>query len=412
MIKIIENPEIPCFSELQNVGESIEIKRSSLGFIDVDTSVNTKEITEYISQIHESFDTMVVLWIGGSALGTRAIFEALKWKHHNEKLWVKKLYILDSIETDSISDLLEALDLKSTIFCVISKSGSTIETQSQYVFFRKKIQEITGEWKKHFCFVVWEKFSHKDTLQKDFKVFELAENIWGRFSVFTPVGLLPLAFAWIRIDAILQGISEIKDSCLNANTSENIALKLAFLQQYFYEKEWKNICVLFPYSTRLGQVGEWYKQLMAESIWKDGIWITPCSAIGVTDQHSQLQLYQDGPQDKLFITLEVVNSNTELFIDARETLSFDRLMKIEKFWTESSLRNEWIPLVSLSMEKLDEKNIAQLLYIFEFQIAYLGELFFIDAFNQPGVEKSKIITKQKLKEDFPDVDMSREAFSL
>jgi glucose-6-phosphate isomerase len=228
--------------------------------------------------------------------------------------------------------------------------------------------------------------------------------------VFSAVWLLPLAFVWIDIELILNWLSEIKTACLLDDINTNIALSLAFTQYYYYTKEKKNICVFFPYSSRLGQIWEWYKQLLAESIWKDWIGITPCSAIGVTDQHSQLQLYQDGPRDKLFISLEISHSKNELWIDYNNNLTFDRLLKIEKFGTESSLRNEGIPVIALSMEKIDERNIAQLLYILEFQVAYLWELFEINAFDQPWVEKSKIITKQKLQIDFPELDLMREAF--
>ncbi len=412
MIWIINAPEIPANARSQDIVWNVLEKREKLWFIDVDATIDTKEIIDAVAQMQDDFTTMVVLWIGGSALWTRAVFEWLMWKNHNEKSWVKKLYILDSIESDTISDLLEILDIEKTIFCVISKSGTTIETQSQYIFFRKQVQWLTSDWKKHFCFVVWENFKYKVQLESDFRVFELADNIGGRFSVFTAVWLVPLAFVWIDIDEMIAWVSSVKNSCLSEDASNNIALTLALMQYYYYKEEQKNICVFFPYSSRLAQIGEWYKQLLAESIWKDGVWVTPCSAIGVTDQHSQLQLYQDGPQDKLFLTLEISHSHNTLFIDKKESLTFDTLMKIEKFGTESSLINEWIPVISLAMDELNERNIAQLLYIFEFQIAYLWELFVIDAFNQPWVEKSKIITKQKLQSDFPDLDLMKEAFCL
>jgi len=412
MIQIVTAPVLTHDTSPEDIVWNILNKREDLWFIDVDSTVNTQEILKYIDSVTLEFDTMVVLGIWGSALGTRAIFEALRWKNHNEIPGVQKLYILDTIETDTISDLLEILDLKKTMFCVISKSWSTIETQSQYVFFRKQVQSIQSDWKKHFCFVVGENFLYTSELENDFQIFELADNIWGRFSVFTAVWLLPLAFVWIDIDWLISGLSGIKTNCLSKDISQNIALHLAIMQYYYYKTETKNICVFFPYSSRLGQIGEWYKQLLAESIGKDWVWVTPCSAIWVTDQHSQLQLYQDGPQDKLFITLEILNSQSELFIDKNKSLTFDSLLKIEKYGTESSLRNEWIPVISLAMEKLDERNIAQLLYIFEFQIAYLWELFDINAFDQPWVEKSKIITKQKLLSDFPDLDLMLEAFKI
>ena len=144
----------------------------------------------------------------------------------------------------------------------------------------------------------------RDELEKDFKTFYIPENIWGRFSVFTAVGLVPLAFSWVDIDLFLEGITGSKERMLSLSPDHNPALHLA-LTQYKYYKEWKNITVFFPYSSRMFQIGEWYKQLMGESIWKAGEGITLTSSLGVTDQHSQLQLYQDWPQDKLFLMLSV-----------------------------------------------------------------------------------------------------------
>jgi len=130
----------------------------------------------------------------------------------------------------------------------------------------------------------------------------------------------------------------------------------------------------------------------------------------VTDQHSQLQLYQDGPQDKLFIFLDILSSNTDYKITKDIKLSFQKLLQIEKYGTMTSLKNEGHPVCNISLSKLDEQNIAELLYMLMFQIAYLGELFEINAFDQPGVEKSKIITKQKLQEEFGNMDLFQKAF--
>lgn len=148
------------------------------------------------------------------------------------------------------------------------------------------------------------------------------------------------------------------------------------------------------------QIGEWYKQLMGESIGKNRQGITLTSSLGVTDQHSQLQLYQDGPQDKLFLFLDIKESSTNYNITKDEALTFQKLLEIEKYGTMTSLKNEGHPVSNISLERLDAKHIAELLYMFMFQIAYLGELFEINAFDQPGVEKSKIITKQKLSEEY------------
>ena len=406
MIELLSHPDIPCFSQMQDVLTSLLGKRENLGFIDVDETVDTSEIHHYITKISDQFDTMVVLGIGGSALGTRAVFEALKGKYHNQKQAVKKLYILDNIDPESITDVEEQLDLSKTLFCIISKSGTTVEIHALTTYFMNLMKSHTVNWKEHFCYVLWENYSQKVEIQKHFQTFCLADNIGGRFSVFTPVGLLPLAFAGVDIDALLTGVKHAKQRFLSEDTQQNTALRLALLQHYFYEKEGKNICVLFPYSSRLGGIGAWYTQLLSESIGKDSIGITPVTAVGVTDQHSELQLFQDGPRDKFFMSLQIAEHAKNPLIDAENHFGFAELLEIERYGTLTSLQNDGVPLAALQIDDISESSLAELLYMFEFQIAYLWEFFGINAFDQPWVEKSKILIKQKLAQDFPNLDLA------
>lgn len=386
-------------------------KRSELWFLDVDTTTNVSEIQNYVHTMSESIDTVVVLGIGGSALWTKALLEALYGKYHNEDTTKiqKRVYVLDNIDPYTFSDIENIIDLKKTLFICISKSGGTIETLSEYLYYKEIYQNTIPNWKKHFCFIVGENCSMKQELEKDFQVFYIPENIGGRFSVFTAVGMLPLAFAWADIQAFLTWISQIKSSCMSDNRDTNIALQLALTQYHSY-RDGKNICVFFPYSSRLFQIGEWYKQLMGESIGKQRQGITLTSSLGATDQHSQLQLYQDGPIDKLFLMLGVVEQDDRDIHSSISGLWFKKLLDIEQLSTEASLKNEWIPVCSMSIEKIDEAHVAALLYVYMCSVGYLWELFQINAFDQPGVEKSKIITKQKLQEEFWDVDMYKTAF--
>ena len=396
----------------QEIINSLVAKRNELWFIDVDTEVDTKEIQEYVQESWNDFDTIVVLWIWGSALGTKALLEALYGKYYNEdssKSW-KNIYVLDNIDSESITDLEKVLDISRTLFIFISKSGSTIETLSEYLYFKEQCKAKNAKWKKQFCFIVGENCSMREKLEEDFSVFFVPENIWGRFSVFTPVGLLPLAFSGINIDNFLEWISSAKERLLSPSIAHNPALNLAYIQ-YEYYKKWKNITVFFPYSSRMFMVWEWYKQLMGESIWKAGEWITLTSSLGVTDQHSQLQLFQDGPADKLFFMLDIETPQEDKIITSDiPDFSFKKLLDIEKYGTQTSLKNEWHPVINMTLSHIDERHIAELLYILMFQIAYLWELFQINAFDQPGVEKSKIITKQKLKQEFWDIDLFHKAF--
>jgi len=386
-------------------------KRESLGFIDIDTSLDLGSIQSYVSQVEDLFDSIVILWIGWSALATKALLESLYGKYYNEdqnKSW-KNIYVLDNIDPETFHDVERIIDIKRTLFVFISKSGGTIETLSEYLYYREKCRQVSDNWEKHFCFIVGENCKMRQELEKDFQTFYIPENIWGRFSVFTAVGLLPLAFSGIDIQWFIDGIKEIKESCISQSIDENIAFQLA-CTQYEQYKQGRNISVFFPYSSRLFQVGEWYKQLMGESIWKwwDGITLT--SSLWVTDQHSQLQLYQDGPDDKLYITLWVSESEDIQISTEIKNYSFKKLLDIEKYGTETSLRNEGRPVCNIQLKKLDSINIWALLYTLMFQIAYLWELFWINAFDQPWVEKSKIITKQKLREELGDIDVFQKAF--
>lgn len=388
------------------------LKRAELWFIDIDKNIDIQAIQEYVESIWSDFESVVVLWVWGSALGTKALLEWFYGKYYNESQnkHGKNIYVLDNIDTSSITDLQAFIDISRTLFICISKSAGTIETLCEYIYFKEKCKAQNPLWQKQFCFIIGEKCSIKQKLEAEFQTFYIPENIGGRFSVFTPVWMLPLAFSGMDIDLFLQGISEIKNSMLSPNLDKNIALTLAHTS-YKYYREWKNICVFFPYSSRFFQIGEWYKQLMWESIWKNGEGITLTSSLWVTDQHSQLQLYQDGPNDKLFLFLDVWESGQDIQIHKSIAwLSFEKLLGIEKYSTITSLKNSHCPVVNLSLWSLDEKHLGQLLYIFMFHIAYLWELFEINAFDQPGVEKGKIITRQKLKEDFWDIDIFKTAF--
>ena len=397
---------------ISQIVSSLKSKRPELGFIDVDTLTDTQKIKDFVRSVEWNFENIVIFWMWGSALWAKALIEAAHGKYYNEqknKKW-KNIYILDNIDPHTLSDVENIIDIEKTLFCFISKSGTTIEPISQYLYFRNKIQEHTGDWKKHFCFVVGENCPMRQDLGKDFPVFLIPESTGGRFSVFTSVWLLPLAFSGVNIDEYLAGVFESREDFLSEDISKNIALQTAFVQTKLY-KQGVDCSVLFSYSSRLFQFGEWYKQLLAESIWKDWKGITPISSIGASDQHSELQLYQDGPKNKCFTFISVEDAGTNPIPHPDYTeLSFKKLLDIYQYGTEASLKNEDHPVYKLSLLDLSEKTLWKLMYFYMFQTAYLGELFGINAFDQPGVEKSKNFARDKMKQDFGDVDLFQKAF--
>ncbi|PZM83267.1 glucose-6-phosphate isomerase [Candidatus Gracilibacteria bacterium] len=380
-------------------------RNNEIGFIDLDENNFIKKIKKLVEKGKDDFENVVVLGIGGSALGTKAIFSAIKGKYYNELSKKKrggfpKLYILDNVDSEEIKNISDVISFKKTLFIVISKSGTTIETISQYNFFKEKILKKGLNLKKHFIFIAGE--NSQFAIEKEnegFKVFSIPENVGGRFSVLSNVGLLPLAFAGIDIEKLLLGQKNYKSSFFENNLIKNIALNSAFLQFNAY-KNFKNITVFFPYSSNLRDFGLWYKQLFNESLGKNNLGLTLTNSIGTTDQHSDLQLYSDGLNNKFIIFLEIEKFKKDYKIEKSKKMKFSDLMNLEKYGTEKSLTKKGIFNYTIKIDSLSEQTVGELIFFFEMQIAFLGEFLEINAFNQPGVEQSKKITKDRINQLF------------
>lgn len=391
-------------NSLEKFAKKIEEKK--YGFVDLDEKNSLNEISEFVKKQKENFDSVVVLWIWWSALGSRAILTALKGKYYNELSKKKrkncpKIYILDNVDPSEIKNLLDVISLKKTLFIVISKSGSTIETLSQYNFFKEKVEKKDLKLQKHFVFVAWENTEFALNKEKEgFKVFTLAENVGWRFSVLSNVWLLPLAFAWIDIEKLLEGQRDLKKIFFENNLITNLALHSALLQYNAYENLKKNITIFFPYSSNLKEFWAWYKQLFNESLGKNGIWATLTTSVWTTDQHSDLQLYVEWPKDKFIIFLELGKFEKNYKIQKDKKMKFSDLMHIEKYGTAKSLTEREIPNYTIKIDEISEKTLWELIFFFEIQVAFLWEFFEIDAFNQPWVEFGKIIAKDRIKELF------------
>lgn len=381
----------------------------NLDFLKVDENKDISKIKKYVANKKNKFENIVVLGIWGSVLWTRAIMQALKGKYYNElsrkKRWnYPKLYILDNVDPNEINNLLELIKLKETLFIVISKSGWTIETVSMFSFFKKLVKK---EWLKiheHFAIVAWENSEfEKKCLKKWYEVFWLPEWIGWRFSAFTNVWLLPLAFIWVDIEKILFWLKNIKKTLLSNNIFDNPALLTAIIQYHSYFELNKNITVFFPYSTNLFYLWEWYKQMIGESLWKWWIWVTLTSAIWVTDQHSQLQLYYDWPNDKLITFLEVEDFWVDFKIDKEDKISFKNLLDNSKYWTEESISSYNKINYTIKIDKINEKTLWELIAMLEVQTAILWEFYWFNPFDQPWVEIWKTITRKKIKETYWEI---------
>lgn len=319
-----------------------------------------------------------ILGIGGSALGSKFLNQALRNKFNQNP----KLYILDTIDPDLISEFENSINLEETLFIVISKSGSTVETTTLYDHFKKK--------SNNFIFITEDNDSYlrNESIKYNYPYLEHPQKVGGRFAVLSVVGLLAAHLQNINIEKLIEGAKRMRESFFSTNFEQNIPFQLATIQYLMHEKG-ISIHTLMPYTTKLEAFTEWFTQLLSESIGKEGKGLTPLRAVGPTDQHSQLQLYQDGPTDKFINFIEVEKYQNE--IDP-----FTNIIKAQKKGTEMALTESSKPNFTIKIEKIDEENIGELVILYECAISFLGELLEINAFDQPGVELSKKLTKNFL----------------
>ena len=359
----------------------------------VDDESTVKKILSTAKKLSEKFPQIVVLGIGGSALPAKLINEALA-KNPD------KLSVLDSIDITTVQALEKKIELKKTLFIVISKSGTTTETMANYFYFRDKLKRAKLTPKEHFIFITNpDKGYLRENAEKEaIETFDIPKNTSGRFSALTPVGLLPAALVGIDIKKILHGAALERQLFTSSTPIKNRAYQFAKIQHSSYKKG-RNINVIMSYTDRLTYIEEWYRQLLAESIGKNAkTGITPAIATGPKDQHSQLQLYSDGPKDKLIIFLEDNSPKKETKIPNPliKNLSYEKLLEIELESTKKALTKKNRPNISIKIDGISEESLGELLMLFMGQIALLGEMFKINAYNQPGVEAAKKLTKEAL----------------
>lgn len=369
-------------------------------------------VKEYASMVLGRFENILVLGIGGSALGGIAVTEALLKPYWNlltseQRNKYPRIFFLDNIDPDNIISLLDILDLKKTLVNVITKSGDTAETMAQFMVIKDRLVQELGEdeYRKNVVATTDKQTGvlRQISEQEGYKTFVVPDDVGGRFSVFSAVGLLPLALVGIDIDEITNGIKDMDLALKNTNIHDNIAAQNALIHFLMDTKKGKNISILMPYSSKLRYITDWFTQLWAESLGKfrpednKNIGLTPLKAVGATDQHSLLQLCNEGPNDKLITFIKVENFETQLEIPKIFEYTgigylggktMNHLMNAEADSTKVSLSDYSRPTVTITLPKIDGYHIGQLLYMFEVQTAIAGALYGINPFNQPGVEQA------------------------
>ncbi|MEW6409500.1 MAG: glucose-6-phosphate isomerase [Nitrospirota bacterium] len=416
----IGDDEIDSFADqCKRIHNDILSKRSKgeLPFLDLPYQ-DIKGIMSLSDEITSEFDNLLVLGIGGSALGPIALISALCHPFHNmlsreRRMGHSRVFVYDNVDPDAFLGLLEVIDLSRTAVNVVTKSGNTVETLAAFLIIRERLRETVGKRYQRHIIVTTD--PEKGSLRKiaedeGYRTLSIPEKVVGRFSVLTPVGLFPASVAGIDIEELLNGAALMDKRCQELEAWRNPAQMTALLQYVTERKKGKKVTVMMPYSAALKDIADWFRQLWAESLGKrydlSGKEVytgqTTVKGLGVTDQHSQLQLYMEGPNDKTIVFLKVERFTEPMeipvaFQDMNDVSyicghSLSELINAEQRATEIALTKVKRPNMRIDMPELSPFTVGQLLYMLEVQTIYAGGLYNINPFDQPGVEEGKKLT--------------------
>ncbi len=378
-------------------------------------------IAEFAAARRPQTRNLVVLGIGGSALGTTALHQALCHPHYNllphRRRGGPRLFVMDNVDPDLLAGMLDVVEpeLSRTTFNVITKSGETVETVAQFLLIRDLLEQRLGADRARNQLLVTTD-SHSGSMRSivnewGYASLPVPEGVGGRFSVLSAVGLFPAAMCGIDIAAVLRGAAHMERRIRSTSLQHNPAARYAAVN-YLYYRRGRHIAVMMPYSNRLSGLTQWFRQLWAESLGKastaDGrrrvhIGPTPVSALGATDQHSQMQLYREGPQDKLITFLEVDHFAGRLKIPKRAAaadpptaylggVALQELLNTAKQATERALLDGGRPSVTVRFPRISAHTVGQFIMLMEAATTVTALLFGVNPYDQPGVELGKRIT--------------------
>jgi len=388
---------------------ALQAKRAAgeLPFYDLPYQKEAIGITKALAaELRAECDTLVVLGIGGSALGTKTLLSALEP--------TRRVIVADNVDPWTFGKLLDGLDLTRTAFNVISKSGETAETMAQFLIIRDLLLRQLGavDYARHVVITTDADAGALRQIVHDegFRSLDVPPGVGGRFSVLTAVGLFPATIAGLRIDDLLAGAAWMDSRCQESKLWQNPAHLLSTLLYLADTQRRQNIVVVMPYSDRLRDFGAWFTQLWAESLGKaetvDGapthVGQTPLTAVGATDQHSLLQLLVEGPADKVVIMLRVEDHGREIPIPEAyadlDSLGYlggaglGQLLNREQYATELALVQQQRPVITLTLPQLNPFALGQLFYLFEAAVVFAGALYRVNPLDQPGVQASNRLT--------------------
>ncbi len=404
-------------SELEDIRPRLEEAAKELlegdpGFMQLPKTGRYAEVSKVLAEdIRNSGATdFIHAGIGGSALGPMAVQKALNHPYYNQLTdrGGPRIHFAENTDPASLSAILDVADPENTWINAVTKSGSTAETMANFLVVRGFLENALGDgFREHTVFTTdpEEGFLNEISDRDDIKTLPIQQNVGGRFSVLTPVGLLPAAVAGIDVDALLAGAAQCVDE-VNEQGAEHPAVLGAAMHYLMDTARGRNVRVMMAYADSLERIAAWFVQLWAESLGKDGKGSTPHGAVGTTDQHSQVQLYMEGPQDKVIEIVQVENHPRDLDIPkAYEDIegvgylgghTMAELLNVECDATQKALTEAGRPNCAIKLGDVSAENVGYLFQALEVQTAISGSLYGVNAFNQPGVEAGKNITYEKM----------------
>jgi glucose-6-phosphate isomerase len=369
-------------------------------------------------ELRDRFENLVVLGIGGSALGLIAVQRALNPAEYNllprARRGGPRLFVCDNIDPDAFDRVLAECPPEQTLYNVITKSGTTAETLAQLAVVWSRLEERLGAAARDHVVATT---SARTGLLRAFatahrlRSFVIPEGVGGRFSVLSPVGTFAAAMCGIDVEALLSGAARADERTRSGDLFANPALAGAAIQYLADTRKGKHIAVMMPYAAALDMVSDWFRQLWAESLGKRfnlegrlvSVGQTPVKALGVTDQHSQVQLYTEGPNDKTFTFIAVTRFERDVAMPPAERVAqgmkylggktIGQLFDAERRATQMALTDAGRPNATITLPAINAFTLGQLLYILQVQTALAGQLYNINPFDQPGVERGKLITR-------------------
>lgn len=385
-------------------------EKDFVGWLELPTNYDKKEfsrIKKAAKKIAKESDILLVIGIGGSYLGARAVIESLTSSFYNilsekQRKYPQILYVGNNLSPNYINELIEYIGDKDFSVNVISKSGTTTEPAIAFRIFREILENKYGiDEARSRIYVTTDK--EKGALKtladnEGYEKFVIPDNIGGRYSVLTAVGLLPIATAGIDISKIMEGAKIAQERYNDPNLKYNECYQYAVARNILY-KLYKNIEILVNYEPKMHYFTEWWKQLYGESEGKEQKGIFPAGVDFTTDLHSMGQYIQEGKRNLFETVISIENPNTNIIIkkdednlDGLNYLSGKNLDYINKKAMEGTIKAHVtgdVPNILIKLESLDEQNIGELIYFFEKSCAMSGMLFSVNPFNQPGVEEYK-----------------------